>query len=322
MTDRGDSALPNRFQQFFARVPGSVWIMLLVLVAWIFYAGIASGGFNLPIERLPWSILVPGFALFTFTHSVVMLGWERALVLLALCTFLSFGAEFVGQSTGLIFGPYYYTSLLGPKILGRVPVLIPFAWYMMFYPSYVVTNLLAESKPVSEQSGTAWLLWVSALSAMVMTAWDLTMDPIMSFHPCQAGSIRCLPTVLDENVIGHPAWVWVKGGEHFGVPLLNYRGWLLTAFVVFVTYRLIERRLAHRPWRGGHTKLMAFLPVLAFGMMAFVDTWLGNPKVGDIHLISPFAMGIPFLFAGFNLFARNPDLRLWPLHDARKSLDS
>ena len=311
--------MPSRFRLFFARVPGSVWVMLLVLTAWLFYAGISTGGFDIPIDRLPWSILVPGFALFSFAHSAVMLGWARALTLLVLCTGLSFCAEFIGQKTGLLFGPYYYTSLLGPKLFGSIPLLIPFAWYMMFYPSYVITNLLAEGQPVSEQRGTAWLLWISALSALVMTSWDLTMDPIMSWHPCSTGRIDCLPVALDETVIGHPAWVWVNGGEHFGVPRRNYLGWMLTAFAVFLIYRVIERRLTHRPWRGAHTKLMAFLPVAAFGAMALVDTWLGNPKVGDIHLISPFAMGIPALFAGFTLFARSP-LRLWPQHDLPKEL--
>ena len=35
--------MPSNFQKFFARVPASVWIVLLVLVAWIFYAGISTG---------------------------------------------------------------------------------------------------------------------------------------------------------------------------------------------------------------------------------------------------------------------------------------
>ena len=292
----------------------SVWLLLLVITAWLFYAGIASGGFNIPIERLPWSILVPGFALFSFAHSTVMLGWRRALLLLALCTCLSFAAEFYGQKTGTLFGPYYYTSVLGPKLFGTIPVLIPFAWYMMFYPSYIVTNLLTEGKPVAEEKRLVWLLWSATLSAMVMTAWDLTMDPIMSFHPCAMGRIDCLPVVLDETLIGHPAWVWVNGGEHFGVPRLNYRGWLLTAFVVFLIYRFAEQKITHQPWPGGRSKAVAFMPVAAFGAMALVDTWLGNPKIGDIHLISPFAMGIPFLFATFVLFAKNPDLPLWPTH--------
>ena len=306
--------MPDQHRSLLSRTPASVWLLLLVLIAWLFYAGIASGGFNIPIERLPWSILVPGFALFSFAHSTVMLGWRRALLLLALCTCLSFAAEFYGQKTGTLFGPYYYTSVLGPKLFGTIPVLIPFAWYMMFYPSYIVTNLLTEGKPVAEEKRLVWLLWSATLSAMVMTAWDLTMDPIMSFHPCGIGRIDCLPVVLDENLIGHPAWVWVNGGEHFGVPRLNYRGWLLTAFVVFLIYRFAEQKITHQPWRGGRSKAVAFMPVAAFGAMALVDTWLGNPKIGDIHLISPFAMGIPFLFAMFALFAKNPDMPLWPQH--------
>ena len=304
------------------RVPGSVWIVLLALIAAVFYAGIRTGGFDLPIERLPWSILVPCFAGFTLVHSVVMLGWRRALLLLGLCLGLSFAAEYFGQRTGLLFGPYYYTDLLGPKLLGRIPVLIPFSWYMMFYPSYVVTNLLAEHTPVAQPRPLAWVLWISALSALVMTSWDLTMDPIMSWHPCAAGRTDCLPAALDETLVGHPAWVWVNGGTHFGVPLINYSGWMLTCFAVFALYRLAEQRIAHRPVEGGHSKLMAVLPVMAFGAMAVTDTWLGNPKVGDIHLIAPFAMGIPCLFAGFVLFTRADRLPLWPHRAGASRVDS
>lgn len=298
-----------------SKVPGSVWLMLLFLVTTVFYVGIRTGGFNLPLERLPWSILVPTLALFCFLHSTVMLGLPRALTLIVLCVTISFCFEYVGESTGAIFGPYHYTSLLGPKLFGRIPVLIPFAWYMMFYPSYVVTNLLAEGNPVAVRTGTAWIAWMAALSALVMTAWDLTMDPIMSFHPCETGSAGCLPVLLDETNLGHPAWIWADGGEHFGVPLLNYRGWLLTAFIVFLLFRWLEPRLPHRPWRGAYSRVMAWLPVGVYGSMAAIDAWLGYPEIDDIHLISPFAMGIPFLFASFQIFANRSDLPLWPHHD-------
>lgn len=300
-------------------IPASVWLMLLFLVAAIFYVGISTGGYNLPLERLPWTILVPTFASFCFLHSAVMLGWTRALLLIALCVTISFGFEFVGQSTGAIFGPYHYTSLFGFKLFGRVPAIIPFAWYMMFYPSYVITNLLAEGKPVAVRTGIAWIAWMAALSALVMTAWDLTMDPIMSFHTCPAGETGCLPAVLDETKIGHPAWVWERGGEHFGVPLRNYAGWMLTAFVVFALYRWLETRLPHRPWPGAGSRVIAWLPVGGYGGMAAVDAWLGYPQIRDIHLISPFAMGIPALFASVQIFANRTDLPLWPRHDPHPS---
>ena len=58
------------------------------------------------------------------------------------------------------------------------------------------------------------------------------------------------------------------------------------------------------------------------GAMAVTDTWLGNPKVGDIHLIAPFAMGIPCLFAGFVLFTRADRLPLWPHRAGASRVDS
>ena len=308
---RGNAMRPERSLAR-PRLPASVWLMILVAVAIVFYAGIRTDGFALPLDRVPWSVLVPCFALFSFTHSVVMLGWPRAVALLALCLTIAFAAEYVGESTGVIFGPYYYTELLGPKLLGRIPVIIPFAWYMMFYPSYVVTNVLAEGNPVSVDRGTVRIIWMSALGAVVMTAWDLTMDPIMSFHTCSTPALECIERPLDQHEIGDPAWVWEQPGPHFGVPLLNYQGWLLTSFVVFLAFRLLERRLPHRPLPGAEARAMAFLPIAAYGSMSFIDAWLGYPEIEDIRLITPFAMGIPFLFATYFLFAKRTDLPLWP----------
>lgn len=37
-----------------------------------------------------------------------------------------------------ISGTYHYPGMLGPK-LGAVPVLIPLAWFMMIYPSYLIS---------------------------------------------------------------------------------------------------------------------------------------------------------------------------------------
>ncbi len=297
-------------------IPGSIWLLQLTLFAILCYAGIRLGGINVPLERIPWSILVPAFALFSLVHSIIMLGWRRAMLLFGLCVTIAFCAEYIGESTGLIFGPYYYTDVLGPKLFGRVPVLIPFAWYMMFYPSYIVTNILAEGGPVSRRREIVWIIWVSVLSALVMTAWDLTMDPVMSYHPCADTLATCLPASLSQTDIGHPAWVWVEGGVHFGVPLLNFRGWLLTAFVVFLAYRLIEPRVPLVPYEGHDARIIIFLPVGAYGLMALIDAWLGYPEIEDVHLISPFVMGIPFLFATFRLFADRNDLPFWPTRRA------
>ena len=70
---------------------------------------------------------------------------------------------------------YHYTDKLGAKFLGLVPYLIPAAWFMMSYPSFIITDRLIPAN---------WKRWqrilaVAAVGGLVMTAWDVIMDPIM-----------------------------------------------------------------------------------------------------------------------------------------------
>ncbi len=160
-------------------------------------------------------IFTPLLSLLAFTfallHGSLRLGWRKALLLLALTFGVSLLFESVGVATGWIYGPYHYTDRLGPLFLGLVPYLIPVAWFMMTYPSYVIATRLAPAF----KSIWAWRLWVAAVGALVMTAWDLAMDPMMS-----AG--------------GH--WIWEVEGAYFGIPLQNYWGWWLTVFVTFMLF--------------------------------------------------------------------------------------
>ena len=294
------------------RIPAPVWLIVTLFTIILFYVGIKTGGFNMPLERIPWDILVPITVAICLAHSLLMLGWQRALTLFGMAVVISFGFEFVGESTGAIFGPYYYTDILGAKIAERIPYLIPLAWYMMFYPSYVIANLLAEGGPVSRRDGLVPIVWLSILSALVMTAWDLTMDPVMSFHPCPDSTLSCLDGELDAANVGDPAWVWGESGPHFGVPLENFRGWLIASFTVFFAYRLVERKLPLKSFTGMNSRIMVIIPVGVYSAMALVDTWLGYPEIEDVHLISPFVMGIPAFFAAFHLFANRTDLPLFP----------
>ena len=83
------------------------------------------------------SLLAFSFALL---HGSVRLGWRKTLLLLALTFGVSLLFESVGVATGWVYGPYHYTDKLGPMFLGLVPYLIPVAWFMMTYPSYVIAS--------------------------------------------------------------------------------------------------------------------------------------------------------------------------------------
>jgi len=180
------------------------------------------------------------------------LGWIPTLLLLTLTFAISLLFESVGVATGWVYGPYHYTDKLGLKFLGLVPLLIPVAWFMMTYPSYVIARRLVPAI----KNGWVWRLSVAALGAVIMTAWDLAMDPMMV-----AG--------------GH--WVWEQPGAYFGIPLQNYWGWWLTTFVTFFLFLSIGRILPERNtatdrysqlaiWSYAITGLSSLLADFEFGL--------------------------------------------------------
>ncbi len=111
---------------------------------------------------------------------------------------VALAAEALGVHTGVPFGRYAYTSSLGPALLG-VPLLVPLAWLMMAYPSFVVARLLTRR-------------FVPLLGAVAMTSWDVFLDPQMvaAGHWRWADATPALPGVP-------------------GIPLTNFAGWLVVS---------------------------------------------------------------------------------------------
>lgn len=130
---------------------------------------------------------------------------RQALLAGAAVPLLGWFVEVVGQASGFPFGSYHYTPLLQPQLAG-VPLLIPLAWLMMMPPAWAMALVIAGAQP-------GWRARVrrAAVAALAFTAWDLFLDPQM---------------------VAWNAWVWAVPGVYFGIPLLNFAGWLLVAFCV------------------------------------------------------------------------------------------
>ena len=131
--------------------------------------------------------------------------WRQALLAGVAVPLLGWAVEVVGQASGLPFGTYHYTPLLQPQLAG-VPVLIPLAWLMMMPPAWATAVVIVGAEP-----GWRARLRRAAVAALAFTAWDLFLDPQM---------------------VAWNAWVWAVPGAYFGIPLLNFAGWLLVAFCV------------------------------------------------------------------------------------------
>ncbi|MBF6605404.1 MAG: carotenoid biosynthesis protein [Chloroflexi bacterium] len=232
-----------------------------------------AGLVALPVILGGLNSLILILLVFSLWHASVALGGRLTPAFFAITTVTSWIFEEIGVVTGLVYGPYHYTSTLGPW-LGSVPVLIPLAWFMMVYPSYVVANLIVDGWPVGTPGGRGHLVRLALVGALVMTAWDLVVDPILSG-----------PTV--------GAWVWERGGPYYGVPVQNYLGWIVTTFTVYLLYRSVERRwtLAGRAALPGSKRD----PVLADAAMMLANLLSGAAPaaIAAIVVIAPVAMGMP-----------------------------
>jgi uncharacterized membrane protein len=236
-----------------------------------------------PLGIAPAAIATPLITLAGFTfallHAAQREGWSGALRMLALVFGVSLLFESVGVATGWVYGPYHYTDKLGPKFLGLVPYLIPAAWFMMSYPSFVIADTLV-GKPLHEghegtHRGRGWtrVLSVAAVGGLVMTAWDVIMDPIMV-----AG--------------GH--WIWDTNGAYFGIPLQNFWGWWLTVFTSYALYLWLSGK-AKRPSEPAFDRLaLGSYLVTALGII--LASLLSG--VGNLALIGFFTM-LPWAIAGW-----------------------
>jgi uncharacterized membrane protein len=190
---------------------------------------------------------------FGLTHAAATRGLRSGMLMFVSAFALALSAETLGATTGIPFGPYSYTDTLGAKVFGVVPVLIPLAWMMIAYPAWETVRLLFARMPARIVAG-----------ALAITAYDLSLDPRM---------------VSD----GH--WLWPQGGAYFGIPLSNFVGWVITAFVILLVWSRLDTHAARTP---SHT----------LGVLAFVVLWIGEAMAQALFWNGPLVGAIVFLAMG------------------------
>jgi uncharacterized membrane protein len=153
-------------------------------------------------------------------HAASRLGWRIALGIFAVAFSISLASELTGTATGYPFGPYSYTTQLGHLIGGRVPFNIPTSWFFMLYSSLAICSRVLSAR---DDSVTKWR-W-AAMAALVLTAWDVSMDPAMV---ATTHWLWHLPPLEGASPIRRV----LLSGSYYGMPLTNWLGWLLTGLVV------------------------------------------------------------------------------------------
>jgi putative membrane protein len=231
-----------------ARIVIARWQTFLLAAALFFY--LVARVSQLYADRLPTlaivilHVLSP--AVFAMIHGSILYRVRGMLTFAALCLGIGGLCESLSLRTGFPFGHYYFTEVMGPKVF-QLPVLLVLAYLGMGYISWVISLAILgyRDQPLT---GTR-VVAVPVLASFVMLAWDLSMEAVWA------------------NV--DRAWIWRDGGAFFGVPVSNFFGWYLTAFLFYQAFALYCQsrpmpppHLARSYWRAA---------VLFYGLCA-----LGN----------------------------------------------
>jgi putative membrane protein len=210
-----------------------------------------------------------------------LLGSGAALRLVLVATSLGWLAEQLGASYGWFFGSYVYTDVLGPRI-GAVPAVIPLMWFALSYCGYVIANLIVWQAPSDGPAALGQHFMMSLLGAMVVTCYDLGVDPYMVY-------------VLK-------AWIMTeKDGWWFGETVQGFAGWMTVSFAILFAFRRLARvrTTPENPGTVLPTMRHVFVPLGVYAGLMVFQVLLGYPV--EARTIALFAMGFPLLAATIGL---------------------
>jgi uncharacterized membrane protein len=207
-------------------------LLVLTAIAYPLTAGDAR-------DVVSWTIVALGAAL-SVVHAGLSRGGRVGAGLLVLVTATAVAFEAVGLATGFPYGRYEYSSALGPTLVG-VPFLVPLAWLMMAWPSWVLADRLTRRVRAGRRAPAR-----TGVAAAVFAAWDVVLDPQL----VQAGYWTW--SHPDPGLPGIPT-----------VPLTNLGGWLLAGVVLMTSLSLLVGRLSV----PGAPRVGDAAPLLAIGWM-------------------------------------------------------
>jgi len=202
-------------------------------------------------------------------------GWRRTMAFTVAGYLIAFSSEWLSINTGFPYGWYYYIETTRNQELwvAGVPFFDSLSYVFLAYCSYTTALLI--------------------LSPLKAWRWDVvtleTRGIRRSFAALVLGSFlqTFLDIVIDPVALQGRRWFlgqiygYRENGIHFGVPLSNYAGWLLTSFCLVAAFQLIDaRRQFEKPAGACSLPFRSLLgPLLYLSVLLFnwgITLWIGE----------------------------------------------
>jgi len=220
------------------------------------------------------------------------LGLFRALIWLFFGYGVAFLSEYSSIRNGYPYGLYHYVyeNLQGELLLGGVPIWDSASYAFIAYASFATAWFLVEPHflkfSIDPHVSSSRPFAVVCLGAFLMMIADMIIDPVAN---------------LGEKWFLGKIYYYPEGGIYFGVPISNFIGWLLVAFVIICGFQLLEKFLfvpLKLPVSGAKRFPFQGLlgPLFYFGILGFnlVITY----QIGAYRLFA-VSLGMTLVIFGF-----------------------
>jgi putative membrane protein len=219
------------------------------------------------------------------------IGWRKTFTFSGAAYLIAFISEKLSISTGFPYGWYYYIDITSYKELWvwGVPFFDSLSYVFLTYCSY--TTALFILSPLATRGFDLITLetrairhsWAALiLGAFLQTFLDIIIDPV-----ALQGDRWFLGQIYNYH----------EPGLHFGVPVSNYAGWLLTSLVLVAVLQQIDRRGEEKAPYGIFAMPFRSLlgPLLYLSVLIF--NWVVSFYIGEylIVLTGIFIFTLPIL---------------------------
>lgn len=154
------------------------------------------------------AVFIAIFALPSYVSLLRYTGAKRGLPALIVLSVLPLLVEALAVWTGFPYGEFHYSGLLGYTVLGLVPASVSFAY----------TPILLGAMTAAGRFSGSNLTRFAFFSTLVNVSIDLVIDPA---------------------AVHTGFWGWTDPGVYYGVPLVNFMGWVVTGFVYAALFYLL-----------------------------------------------------------------------------------
>lgn len=240
----------------------------IVLAGVIFCTLLISSFFVTTFPPSPdlWPVSVIAICLFFIPVCIGIIQWlglRSGLLLITVLGMYALVFESIAVISGVPYGHFQYSDVLGPKIAGIVPGVVFLAW------TPLLLGLVGRFRHQS------------ILITIVITTLLLV----------------CVDAVLDPAAVGLKFWRWDEPGIYYGVSLINFAGWIVSGSIAVTVLEVLRRKYAWPPapkllgytliativfWGLVNMFLGQVVPVLLAGALAFVIWRLTTTRDGTL----------------------------------------